>query len=361
MRNARLPWTAILAAALSLLALSVTAGLPARAENDDAPVFSVQVENDLFATSTDRHYTNGIRLSYLTKAKPCESGEPCLSGLLRRLTSVIPAFRDGEEHRIAYSLGQNMFTPTDITVPEPIPDDRPYAGWLYAGLGFVSKNTFEDSSARNYTRLDRLELNIGVVGPLSAAEAIQKGWHDLFNFRPPRGWDNQIRNEPGLILLYERQWLFKEKKRIFNYLDVELAPELGAAVGNIYTYGAAGARVRLGSNLPADYGPPRIRPSLPGSDHFIAGERVSGYLFGAIEGRAIARNIFLDGNTFRDSHSVDKKHFVGDVQLGAAVVAPRYGILPPFRLSYTYIWRSKEFKGQDFGDRFGSISLSFNL
>ncbi|RMF08220.1 MAG: lipid A deacylase LpxR family protein [Alphaproteobacteria bacterium] len=333
----------------------------AQAADTDSPVLSFQVENDMFATDTDRHYTNGLRLSYLTKARSCDPGATCLSGLLRRITNVIPAFREGDEHRIAYSLGQNMFTPTDIEREDLIPDDRPYAGWLYLGLGFVSKSVLEQSPDRDFTRLDRLELNLGVVGPLSGAEALQKAWHDLFGFRDPRGWDNQIKNEPGLVLNYERQWLFKRKKFFFNYLDLEFAPELGAALGNIFTFAAAGGRIRIGSNLPADYGPPRIRPSLPGSAFFVAGDRVSGYLFGAIEGRAMLRNIFLDGNSFRDSHSVDKKHLVGDIQVGAAIVIPRSRLLPPFRLSYTYIWRSKEFDGQDFGDRFGSISLSFHL
>lgn len=335
----------------------------AYANDADRPVFSIQVENDIFASGADRHYTQGLRLSYLTKAKSCEPDrdDRCISGFLRDLTAFIPAFRDGEEHRIAYSLGQNMYTPSDISAAELLPDDRPYAGWLYGGLGFVSRNSFEDAGGKSHTRLDRLEVNLGVVGPASLAGKTQRGWHDLFNFREPRGWKNQLRNEPGVVLLYERQWLFKDNEMIFNMFDAEIAPSVGAAVGNVFTYAAAGARVRLGIDLPADYGPPRIRPSLPGSDFFIAGERVAGYLFGAVEGRAVARNIFLDGNSFRKSHSVPKKHLVGDLQAGAALIIPRTGLLPPFRLSYTYIWRSKEFVGQEFRDKFGSISLSFNL
>jgi hypothetical protein len=133
-------------------------------------------------------------------------------------------------------------------------------------------------------------------------------------------------------------------------------------VGNVYTHAAAGLRLRLGSNLPEDYGPPRIRPSLPGSDYFVPKERRLGfYLFAGVEGRVVLRNIFLDGNTFRDSHSVNKKRFVGDLTLGAAVVTPRKGFLPPCRISYTYIFRTKEFDGQDFGDKFASINFSFNL
>ncbi len=347
---------------LILTILALLAPAVAMAAEDDAATFNMQAENDLFASDNDRHYTNGVRLSYLTKAKPCpDDRKRCLSGILRQVTSIIPAFRDGEEHRISYSLGQNMYTPSDITVRELLPDDRPYAGWLYAGLGFVSRNTFEGRAARTYNRIDNLEINIGMVGPWSGAEFAQKNWHKLFNFRKPQGWDNQLHNEPGLVLIYERIWLFNKRPEILPHLEMEFAPNIGGAVGNVYTHAAAGLRARIGVNLPDDYGPPRIRPSLPGSDYFSPGERLGFYVSGGIEGRAVARNIFLDGNTFRSSPSVDKKHFVGDLQAGATLVAPRLGVVPPFRLSYTYIWRSKEFHGQDFGDRFGSINLSFNL
>lgn len=66
--------------------------------------------------------------------------------------------------------------------------------------------------------------------------------------------------------------------------------------------------LRLGQRLPLDYGPPRIQPSLPGSGFFVPPQdRFGWYLFAGVEGRAVARNIFLDGNTFRDSRSVDKE------------------------------------------------------
>jgi hypothetical protein len=34
------------------------------------------------------------------------------------------------------------------------------------------------------------------------------------------------------------------------------------------------------------------------------------YGFVSLDGRAVARDIFLDGNTFTDSHQIDKKYFV---------------------------------------------------
>jgi hypothetical protein len=61
----------------------------------------------------------------------------------------------------------------------------------------------------------------------------------------------------------------------------------------------------------------------------------------------------LDGNTFESSHSVDKKTFVGDLQVGLMITFYEH-----FRLGFTNVFRMKEFKGQKEGDEFGSINLS---
>ena len=66
--------------------------------------------------------------------------------------------------------------------------------------------------------------------------------------------------------------------------------------------------------------PPRIRPGLSGSNFFLSdtdsGRDFGWYLFGGVEGRAVAHNLFLDGNTFAKSLSVQKKTFVADFQGG---------------------------------------------
>lgn len=113
--------------------------------------------------------------------------------------------------------------------------------------------------------------------------------------------------------------------------------------------------MRLGYDLPADYGPPRIRPSLPGSDFFIPTQKLSGYLFAGVEGRGVAHNIFLDGNTFRDSHSVDKENWVGSFQLGATV------IYKAMRISYEQVFMTKEFKTQIDPAQFSALTVSWRF
>ena len=69
----------------------------------------------------------------------------------------------------------------------------------------------------------------------------------------------------------------------------------------------------------------------------------------------MARDIFLDGNTFRDSHSVDKEPLVGDLAAGVSVNWKNTA------LTYSYVLRSKEFKAQEDEQLFGSVSLNWNF
>jgi lipid A 3-O-deacylase len=120
----------------------------------------------------------------------------------------------------------------------------------------------------------------------------------------------------------------------------------------VYTYADAGVTIRYGKSLPLDYGPPRIQPSVPGAGFFAPTSKFEWYLFAGFEARAVARNIFLDGNTFRDSRSVDKVPLVGDLQWGIALT------WRGARLSYTHVVRTPEFEIQDGNDQFGAASLS---
>lgn len=66
----------------------------------------------------------------------------------------------------------------------------------------------------------------------------------------------------------------------------------------------------------------------------------------------MAHNIFLDGNTFRDSHDVERNILVGDASAGFSLT---YG---DYRMSYTLNARTKEFETQDQESIFGSVTLT---
>jgi len=307
---------------------------------DQSQYITLQFDNDMFG-GTDRHFTNGMRAAWLSQ----EGGAP---RFIRDAASFVPFFKATRRMRMSFSVGQNIYTPEDISLTDPPRDDRPYAGWLFAGIGLV---------AENGSVLDKLELDIGVVGPYSLANEVQTKWHKLIGITEPRGWNTQLKTEPGATLFYERSFRQFHELPLHDVIPIEnlgvdFTPHIGGALGNVFTHGAAGFTVRFGDDLPNDFGPPKIRPNLPGSDFFVPDDSFGWYLFAGAEGRVIGRNIFLDGNTFRDSRSVDKKYFVGDIQMGFAVTFLRA------RLAFTQVFRSAEFDGQEGFNSFGSAALS---
>lgn len=297
------------------------------------PTFNVVLENDLFG-SEDRHYTNGARFSWIAPGKAAPKWAS-------RLADALPFFPHDGEPVVGYALGQSIFTPSDITVADPPRDERPYAGWLY---GTVALGT------ENGRRLDQVLLTVGMVGPSALGEQVQRGVHKLTGGDKPRGWDTQLRDEPGIVLSYQRTWRPNEYDS--TGYGIDYLPHAGVTVGNVFTYVNAGATVRAGYNLPHDYGPPRIQPSVPGSTFSVLSADFGWYVFAGFEGRAVARNIFLDGNSFRNSRSVDRKVLVGDFHLGVVFAWQRV------RVAYTHVFRTKEYEGQRGSDDFGALSVS---
>lgn len=115
----------------------------------------------------------------------------------------------------------------------------------------------------------------------------------------------------------------------------------------------AGLELRLGWNIPRDFGVSLIRPA--GSTRLEIGDRFRVFVFGAVNGRAVARDVFLDGNTFTDSHNIDKNYFVADIAGGLAL---NY---KGFIITWTQILRTKEFKGQENEHSFGAIAVSYSF
>jgi len=300
---------------------------------DPRGTVSLTVENDLFGGS-DRNFTNGLLLTW-------RSPSADLPGPFAWANRNMEWLLGPGNLRWGVSLGQNIYTPEDTRANVPNPRDRPYAGHLY-GAFTLSRQTELTQTI--------LELQAGVVGPSALGEQAQNGWHRMFNIERSNGWNYQLKDEPVVDLLAERRW--RVPLVTLAGIPTELIPEVAGSIGNGQTYASVGAVWRIGTALETDWGPVRIRPALAGSAFILPREDFGWYGFVGVEGRAVARDIFLDGNTWQDGPRVDKRPFVGDLQVGAAV------IWRGMRLAYTQIIRSEEFYGQNGVQVFGSISVS---
>jgi lipid A 3-O-deacylase len=138
-----------------------------------------------------------------------------------------------------------------------------------------------------------------------------------------------------------------------NGYSWEIIPEAGITAGNVFTFAEAGFLVRWGRGLKADWGPEMIRPGYSGTSYFSgdrAGVKFGWNIFFGTQGRVVARNIFLDGNTFQNSRSVVKEVVVADLIIGTELFSKG-----GFRFGFSLVARTPEFRKQRGMDGFGSF------
>lgn len=306
-------------------------------------MITLSIENDSLGGGTDGNYSSGVRLSYMdiNSELPAWADE---------VADVIPTFDLNATTSVYYSLGHNIYTPSDIRQAAQDPRDRPWAGFLYGSVGMA---TITDNHK------DEIEVTLGVIGPAALGEPIQKFVHKHITPSPrPEGWDNQLKNEPALMVGWQRSYPQYFAADIAGF-NAQAEPFYGLTLGNVYTHANGGITFRVGPEADRwNDMQVRVRPAMPGTGYFTVqrGEdRWSWNLFGGVEGRAVARNIFLDGNTFTDSHDVDKRAFVFDANAGVAFTYGRA------RVSYSAVYRSKEFNGQEDPAVFGAVNIGYRF
>lgn len=292
---------------------------------------TLEMENDVL-NGFDRYYTHGTRISYFEQTPEWAD----------ELMDKFAFFNKPRQKQFGIAIGQSIYTPHDITTPNLLENERPYGGWLYGGFILKSIGT---------NNINYLETDIGIVGPHSYAEDVQTWFHENTGNKKPMGWDNQLNDELGINIVYKHKW----KKDAFKIGDFggQFCPHVGGSLGNVFTYLNGGGEVRLGYNLPNDFlMPSNVEPT------FIHRKKNKTFAFlsTGVDGRVVAQNIFLDGNTFSQSHSVDKENIVGDWKTGASV-----GI-GSLRIEFLHVVRSKEFHVQkaDYVE-FDSVSASWSF
>ena len=348
----------------ALLVCMLVSVFPCRAIADaqkpphESWTFTLHLENDLFA-STDRFYTNGVKASWISpelkwfEDLPWMKKPGILQSSLHTFIDLLPFSEDESRQRnMAFSVGQKMYTPEDISRRDLLVDDRPYGGWLYGSAAFHTKT---------YRRLDTFEIQMGLTGDFSLAEQAQDFVHDLRGIAKANGWDNQIDTELGFAFIYDRKQRLIPRHDFHKQWGIDLIAHAGLAAGTVFSHVNSGIEFRLGWNLPTDFGTALIRPAgdtnapadTKDARYRPDGRGFSFLVFGSTSGRYVFRDIFLDGNTFSDSHSIGKQEWVGEFVVGASLIYRK------FKLSYAQVLRSREFDGQGSGQNFGSISLSY--
>jgi len=331
----------LLVGAMPATAQSSTPPATPRSATDNVAIWTIQNENDSTGVGqrrfTDAYYSNGLRIGWTSAPGTVPE---TLKGLATTLWGA-------GETRMSIDLTHKMYTGLDTRLRNPPLGDRPYAGVAMANLGLVQDGTTQTGLDTRSTMV----LGIGLVGPAAGAQGLQNGFHKFIDQPGARGWTTQLRNEPLLQLTSERTW--RLPIATIGPIETDALPSLTAAVGNLRAYLQTGITIRLGQGLRSDFGAARLRPAVTGGDTFRPTIPFAWYVFVGADGRAVARDLTLEGNTFVSSRSVKKVPIVGAMHGGLAIMA--YGM----RLTYTHTLTSQEFRRQRGGlHQVGSLALS---
>lgn len=314
---------------------------------------TLRVDNDLFGgRGQDEGYTNGTLLSVASPNLTDFEHDPCLPQLARSLNRYLGWMQPdgGEQRNMVFAFGQALFTPSDNRARHLLENDRPYAAALLFSLGY---NVREGDTMRSN------HLRLGIVGPSALGRQSQDAWHKLTDSARFYGWDNQLRDEPVFQFIHERAYrhALAVPARPSGW-GQDVVARWGGALGNLATYANVGAEWRIGWGLPDDFGSSPLQP---------AGENTTplrklgvpsgwaGHVFVTASGRWVVHDISLDGNTFKNSHSVHRRPFVADMGYGVAITRGNW------KLALARYHRTREFDGQRELPVFGSITLNLRM
>ncbi|MBE7210837.1 MAG: lipid A deacylase LpxR family protein [Gluconacetobacter diazotrophicus] len=322
-----------LVAAGTLAALSPAGAAPLQ---DPYGTWTAQVENDAVSTlrgTSDQYYTSGLRLGWTSGT----DNQPAPIENLNRF------FWGEGVKRIALGVQQNLYTPRNTQSRTVIPGDRPYAGVLLGTVNLLNDTDFTRSVAG---------VQFGVLGSGAGGYQVQNGFHSAIGDTPNLGWRNQLPDQPIFQIQAGRIWRFP---LITRYgISADVLPQAFGQAGDFRTYGQGGAIFRIGQGLDSDFGVARITPGMDGTDAYKNTRRFAWYAFGGADGQAVGYDVTLQGSTFRAGEPhVSKVWDVGEFEGGLAL------LYHGFRLTYTQVWQTAEFKQQKSGlFSFGSLALS---
>ncbi len=313
-----------------------------RAQNEDAnhrQSHHFLLENDAFDEklglhASDRWYTNGIKVIDTEAPKNAPAGLHCW------LPDLLDWFGAGDKYRyeFGWALAQQMFTPQQIQVSASQPNDRFWGGWLYVGA-IVQRHIVDDN--RSVTRSEILEVDYGVVGPMSLAELFQKGIHGLIGAQQPQGWSNQLRNEPGMQVTYLDSQRVGGVHTFDGGLQTDLTMHRGFNVGTLFDYGNAGLTWRWGKGL--EQGPIGTIESPTLGDLGRTSQRW--YFLARIDAKLVAHNTFIDGSILRNAPYDSSVHSKPGVLQGSIGGVYEFATGPAreWRVSFLLHRRTPEF------------------
>jgi len=179
------------------------------------------LENDAIV-GKDNHYTNGLFYTWMSDNNTT-------------FPDILP-FLNMKQKNIAFSISHAIFTPKNKQRSDRNLNDLPYAGYL--DFNFL----YYKSSANFFNELG---VNLGLIGPSTKADNLQKWFHSVLGQGKPKGWDTQLKDHFLSGISYNIG--YKTTPINVNSLSFDTTVNLRGDYGNFYSGFVTGASMRLSS------------------------------------------------------------------------------------------------------------------
>jgi lipid A 3-O-deacylase len=285
-----------------------------------------QSDNDSYlAQGSDRYYTNGLFLNF-------------------RFATDSSKLKPGMQKKIIeLSAGQMIFNPRLGFSPDPLKQDRPFAGYLYVGGAINWFRKAED--------LFRASVQIGTVGPNSLAQDGQELLHSSFGFYEPAGWAYQIKNEAAINTSVQ---YIKVMQRA-NNKKTDFTFEGYANAGTTFSGLGAGILFRAG-NIEQLFNSSSYNARI-GSRTREAYTRNELFFYAKPQLNVVAYDATFQGSLFNDNSPItfDTKPLVFAQQFGVNYSTGR------LTLDFNVIFKTKEVKSTATAHQYGSLRLNYRF
>lgn len=289
--------------------------------------FGFKSDNDSYLFyGQDRYYTNGLMVYFRHATDQNKLGEKL------------------EKFTYELSAGQKIFNPQGGNVSNIKLQDRPFAGYLYAG---ASANFFYKKES-----ILKTSLELGTVGPHSLGEDAQKFLHKTVGFYEIDGWQYQIKNEltANLSLQYTRLLHRSE------YNQIDFSFEGYANVGTTFNGAGAGILMRTGNInqlFQTAYTNSTIGTRLK-SAKFVTAET---FFYAKPQLNFVAYDATIQGSLFNHNSPLTfkTKPFVFAQQLGFNYSSQR------FTFDFGLLFKTKEVKSKAKAHQYGTISMFYRF
>jgi lipid A 3-O-deacylase len=289
--------------------------------------FGFKSDNDSYlGQGSDRYYTNGLFINFRSALDQ----------------QKLPAGLEKKTYEV--TVGQKMYNPYSGYAPDPLTQDRPFAGYLYA----------EGAMSWFYSNESVLKTSVqmGTTGKNSLAEAGQKLLHRTFGFYDTGGWEYQIKNEFSINL--SAQYTRLLARMADN--AVEFSFEGYANLGTTFDGAGAGILFRTG-NLNQLFNSAYTNAVIGHNAKTKSLVKREFFFYAKPQLNVVAYDATIQGSIFNNNSPVTfyQKPVVFAQQLGVNYSSNR------FTIDYGMLFKTKEIKSSARAHQWGTISAFYRF